>query len=89
MAVCYRSETGLGEVRMENLGKAIVGLGLILVIVGLAVWFLGDKLGWLGSLPGDIRVERPGFSFYMPCGTMLLLSLVLSLVLSVISRFLR
>jgi hypothetical protein len=74
---------------MENLGKIIVGLGLILVVVGLAVWFLGDKLGWLGNLPGDIRVERPGFSFYMPCATMILFSLVLSIVLSVISRFLR
>jgi hypothetical protein len=74
---------------MEGLGKLIVGLGLVLVVVGLAFWLLGDKLGWLGNLPGDIRVERPGFSFYMPCATMIILSLVLSLILSVISRFFR
>jgi hypothetical protein len=74
---------------MENLGKIMVGVGLVVVVAGLALWLLGDKLGWLGHLPGDIRVERPGFSFYMPCATMIILSLVLSLVLSVVNRFFR
>jgi hypothetical protein len=74
---------------VENLGKIIIGLGVVLVVVGLAFWLLGDKLGWLGHLPGDVRIERPGFSFYMPCATMILVSVVLSLILSLISRFFR
>jgi len=74
---------------MENLGKIIVGVGLILVIVGLGLWLFGDKLGWLGHLPGDIRVERPGFRFYMPITTMIIISVLLSLIISLINKFLR
>jgi hypothetical protein len=74
---------------VENLGKIIIGLGVILVVVGLAFWLLGDKLTWLGNLPGDVKIERPGFSFYMPCATMIVVSLVLSIILSLISRFFR
>lgn len=52
--------------------------GGIILIVGIIVYFSGDKLKWFGNLPGDIRVERPGFSFYMPITSMLLVSTVLS-----------
>jgi hypothetical protein len=74
---------------MENIGRLIVGIGLVLVVVGLGFWFFGGWLGWLGHLPGDIRIERPGFTLYAPITTMIILSIVLTLILSVISRFLR
>ncbi len=74
---------------METLGKAIFGIGVMLVVIGLLLWLGGDKLSWLGHLPGDIRVERPGFRFYAPLTTMIILSLVLSIVLLLISRFFR
>jgi hypothetical protein len=74
---------------MENLGKAIVGLGVILVVVGLGLWFFGDKLSWLGHLPGDIRIERPGFRFYAPITTMIIISVVLSVLLSILVKFFR
>lgn len=74
---------------MENLGKALVGFGAILIFIGLPLWLFSDKLGWLGHLPGDIRVEREGFHFYAPITTMIILSIVLSIVLSLISRFFR
>lgn len=74
---------------MENLGKAIVGIGVILVFIGLFLWFFGDKLSWFGRLPGDIRIERPGFSCFFPITTMIILSLVLSIVLSVLGRIFK
>ena len=74
---------------MVTIGKLIVGIGLILVVVGLVVWFAGDKLTWFGQLPGDIKVERPGFRFYAPLTSMIILSIVLSLIISLISRFFR
>lgn len=74
---------------MSNIGKIIVIIGILLVIVGLVVWLAGDKLGWLGHLPGDIRIERPGFGCYFPITTMILLSIVLSVILSIISRLLK
>lgn len=74
---------------IENLGRVVVGIGLFLVIAGLVMWFAGDKLSWFGRLPGDIRIERPGFSCFFPITTMIIVSLVLSVVLSLLSRILR
>ena len=71
---------------MENIGKLIIAIGGILVLVGLAVWLFGDKLSWIGSLPGDIKIERPGFSFYFPITTMILFSLGLSGLMWVLVR---
>jgi H+/Cl- antiporter ClcA len=74
---------------MENIGKLIVGIGAVLVVVGLAVWLLGDKLSWFGNLPGDIKVERPGFSFYMPITTMILLSFGLSAIMWLVNSVMQ
>jgi hypothetical protein len=74
---------------MDNIGKLIIGIGVVLIIVGLFVWLFADKLGWFGNLPGDIKIERPGFSLYIPIMTMLLISFGLSFVMWLISRFAR
>ncbi len=74
---------------MENLGKVIVIIGIILVVIGLGVWFFADKLGWFGQLPGDVRIEGENVQFYAPITSMIILSIVLSIILSIISRVLR
>jgi ribose/xylose/arabinose/galactoside ABC-type transport system permease subunit len=61
------------------MARLLVTLGIILVAVGLA-WPLLGKLG-LGRLPGDIHIQREGFSFYFPITTGLIVSAVVSLVL--------
>jgi hypothetical protein len=58
------------------------------VVVGLVVYFFGNKLHWMGRLPGDIRVEKNNFRFYFPVTTMILLSLLLTLLVNIIKRFL-
>jgi Protein of unknown function (DUF2905) len=67
-------------------GPIIVVAGMALVVVGLLVWAGG--LGWFGRLPGDIRIERESVHVYIPLVSMLLVSVVLSLVLYLINRFL-
>ncbi len=67
--------------------RLLIGLGLLLIVLGV-VWPWLPRLG-LGRLPGDIRVQRPGFSFYFPLGTSLILSVVLSLVLTLIAWLFR
>jgi hypothetical protein len=63
-------------------GRALIVLGLVLVLVGLLVQFFPG----LGRLPGDLRIERPGFTFYFPITTCLLLSAALTLALHLFSR---
>lgn len=62
---------------MNPFGKMLIIAGIILIILGLA---MAGKLGPLGRLPGDITVSRPGFRFYFPLATSILLSLALSLL---------
>jgi hypothetical protein len=57
--------------------------GAILLVLGL-LWPWLTRLG-LGNLPGDISLQRPGFRFYAPLGSSLLISIVLSLVLTLVA----
>jgi hypothetical protein len=67
------------------MGKWMIAAGVVLILLGIAAQF--GLLGWFGRLPGDIRIERPGFRFYMPLGTMLVVSIVLSLLLQLFRKF--
>ena len=59
-------------------GKWIIVAGVIIVVIGIIIYFFHDKLNWLGKLPGDIRVEKENFSFYFPITTMIIVSIVLT-----------
>jgi len=67
------------------LARVLVLLGLALVALGLLVWLV-PSWGWLGRLPGDLRIERPGLRIYVPLMSSLLVSLVLSALFWLISR---
>lgn len=71
---------------MRDIGKLVMIGGAMLLVVGFVLWLGGDRFKWLGHLPGDIRIKKPGFSFYMPITTMILISIVLSLILWVIRK---
>lgn len=60
------------------MGRWLILIGLVLILLGVFLPWL-SKLG-LGRLPGDIRIEREGFTFYFPITTSILISLLLSLI---------
>jgi hypothetical protein len=72
----------------QTTGKYIIFIGIILVIAGIILHFGGDKLRWLGHLPGDIRIERENFRFYFPITTMILISLIITLIINFIKKIL-
>jgi hypothetical protein len=61
-------------------GKCLILIGAATLIIGVVVYFFGGHLKWLGRLPGDIRIERPNFSFYFPITTLILLNLLIFLL---------
>jgi hypothetical protein len=69
----------------EPIGRALVIIGVFLVVLG-AIMLLTPRVPWLGRLPGDIVIHRDDLTIYIPITTMLIVSVVLSVVLSVISR---
>lgn len=58
------------------------------MILGIIIYFFWDKLHWVGRLPGDIRVEKENFRFYFPITTMIIFSVLLTIVVQVLRRFL-
>jgi prepilin signal peptidase PulO-like enzyme (type II secretory pathway) len=64
--------------------KWLITIGLVLVALGV-LWPLLAKLG-LGNLPGDIKLERKGFTFYFPLTTGIIVSLVITLILWIFRR---
>jgi hypothetical protein len=63
---------------IAHLSRLLIGLGVLLVVAG-AAWPWLRKIP-LFHLPGDIVIDRPGFRFFLPITTMILVSLVLSLI---------
>ena len=72
----------------QNTGRYIIFIGVAVVVIGVVVYLSHDKLHWIGRLPGDIRIEKENFRFYFPIVTMLLISLVLTIVVNLIKKFL-
>jgi hypothetical protein len=73
---CRIHHSGCHEVAI--MAKWLVIIGIIFILVGVA-WPWLSKLG-IGHLPGDIYIERKGFSFYFPITTSVIASVVLSLL---------
>jgi len=70
---------------LETIGKWLMVVGGGLAACGGLLWLL-SKAGFLGHLPGDIRIERPGFTCLIPLASSIILSILLTLLLNVIVR---
>ena len=70
----------------SSTGKYLILLGIAIVLIGVAIYFLHDKLHWIGRLPGDIRIERENSRFYFPITTLILFSVLLNVVIFLIRR---
>jgi hypothetical protein len=73
----------------STLGKWVVLLGLGLALLGGVIWLVGKTGLPLGRLPGDIRIERNGFSFYFPLATSILISIGLTILLNLLARLFK
>jgi hypothetical protein len=60
------------------MNRFLITLGALIVLIGVA-WPYLRRLP-LFRLPGDIVVDRPGFKFFFPITTMLVISVVISLI---------
>ena len=74
---------------MEEMGKGIIFVGVIIVIIGMILLF-SEKLPFnLGRLPGDIAIKKENFSFYFPITTSILISIILSLLFYLFGKFFK
>ena len=73
---------------LEPMAKLLMGMGIALVLLGGLVW-LFSKTSFLGQLPGDIRIERDGFTCLIPVVSSIILSILLTVLLNVIVRIIN
>lgn len=69
------------------MGRILVVVGLAIAALGLLLWVAPRSFAWFGHLPGDIRIERDGTRIFIPLGSMLVVSIVLTLLLNVLGRW--
>jgi uncharacterized protein YybS (DUF2232 family) len=65
---------------MNDIGKLLVLVGVIIALVGALLWS-GLGKSWFGRLPGDVQYSKGSFHFYFPIITCLILSIILTLLL--------
>ena len=70
---------------MNQMGKILIIIGIVIVIIGLILYFF-DKIPFIGKLPGDIIIKKKDFTFYFPIMTSILLSVILTLILFLINK---
>jgi hypothetical protein len=71
---------------VAELGKLLLVAGIALALLGALLW-LAPQTPWLGKLPGDLRIERPGLRIHLPIASSILISVILTLVLNLIARW--
>lgn len=74
---------------MIEFGRILVILGAILILCGTIILIIHYFFPFMGSLPGDIRIDRENFTFFAPFGTMLLVTILGSILLNIVMRFFK
>ncbi len=64
---------------MKHAGTILIVSGAALVLLGIFL-HAGGTLSWLGRLPGDVRISKPGLSFFFPVTTCIVISIVISAI---------
>lgn len=64
---------------LGGLGKFLILLGAFIILVGVLL-LIGEKIPWIGRLPGDMIIRKKNFTFYFPLATSILISIILTLL---------
>jgi hypothetical protein len=70
---------------LEGIGRLLLIGGVTLAVLGV-ILILAPDIPFIGQLPGDIRIETENVRIYIPLGTMLIVSLILTLLLNLLNR---
>tara|TARA_Y100000590_G_scaffold252973_1_gene284163 strand:+ start:4113 stop:4328 length:216 start_codon:yes stop_codon:yes gene_type:complete len=71
------------------MGKILIIIGISFIFLGIFVYFLGDKLNWFGNLPLDFSYKSDRTQVYAPIGSMIVVSIILSLIMNIFYRFFK
>jgi hypothetical protein len=75
----------IGVPDLGPLGKMLILLGVFIILIGVLL-MIGEKIPWIGRLPGDIIIRRKNFTFYFPIVTSILISILLTLLFTLFRK---
>jgi hypothetical protein len=67
------------------LGKILILLGVFIIAIGVLL-LIGEKIPWIGKLPGDIIIKKEKFTFYFPITTSIIISIILTLLFTLFRK---
>ena len=67
------------------LGKILILFGVLIIVIGLLL-LVGEKIPWVGRIPGDIIIRKKNFNFYFPLTTSILISIILTLLFALFRK---
>jgi hypothetical protein len=70
---------------VDGIGRLLIIGGVLLAVIGVLL-VVAPNIPFLGRLPGDIRVDSDNVRVFIPLGTMLVVSVVLTILLNRIAR---
>jgi uncharacterized membrane protein YkgB len=73
------------ELEMGALGKLLILLGVLIVVIGVLL-LIGEKIPWVGRLPGDIMIKKEKFTFYFPITTSIVISIILTVLFALFRK---
>lgn len=69
----------------SSLGKMMILIGMFIILIGILL-LIGERIPFIGRLPGDIIIRRERFTFYFPIVTCILFSLIITLIFSLLRK---
>jgi hypothetical protein len=70
---------------LQPFGKMLIVIGVIIIVVGL-LFMYGNKIPFIGKLPGDIVLKKKNFTFYFPLTTLIIINLLLLLIFRIFKK---
>ncbi len=75
----------MGMFGLGALGKMLILLGVFIIVIGVLL-LIGEKIPWVGKLPGDIVIKKEKFTFYFPIATSIVISIILTLLFALFRK---
>jgi hypothetical protein len=71
---------------LDPIGRLLIIAGIVLAGLGLLI-VVAPNIPALGRLPGDIHIDRGNVQIYIPFGSMIVISVVLTVLFNVFGFF--
>ena len=86
ISIYVGNQTVINTMDLTSIAKYFISFGVLFLILGSILYFLGKAGIGFSKLPGDILIQKGNFTFYFPLMSCIIISIVLTIILSLFLR---